>query len=336
MSNPIFSLGWMLAGITDTSHLGQHHLASVRLRSAVCAQALGNRGCSVAVGEEFSMRVDLLLIGKIGSDQIGNRAEQWIQEVRRLRKLGARVVVDYTDHHLSQSGDLAQFYRDLFQVAHALVVPSQAMSNMAHSLFQGCIEVIPEPLEVSITPWVPRNSAGITRALWFGHGSNLPYLIEFLLNWDSRNPGIFVDLYSNREALQALARQNIRLPRGVRVDASAWSLAAVQKAAKLAEFCILPAGLDDPRKAGASANRLLTALALGLPVAADLLPAYRDFKDYFVDIRGQEFLNFLSDLQAQGDRVRAAQAEVLPAFERTLIEERWYSVLSRLISDARS
>ena len=336
MNNSSLTVGWMLAGITETSSLRQYHLASVRLRSAVCAQALTQRGCVVAVGEKFPAGLDVIMVGKIGSDQVSTRAEHWIQELRRLRKLGTCVVVDYTDHHLSQSGELARFYRDLLQMAHALVVPSQAMSNMARSLFQGCIEVIPEPLEVSITPWVPRNSAGITRALWFGHGSNLPYLIEFLLNWDSRNPGIFIDLYSNREALQALARQNIRLPHGVRVDASAWSLAAVQEAAKLADICILPAGLDDPRKAGASANRLLTALALGLPVAADLLPAYSDFKDYFVDIRSPEFSNFLSDFQAQGDRVRAAQTQVLPAFERTLIEERWYSFLSRLSNDARN
>jgi hypothetical protein len=336
MNHLSLSVGWMLAGVADTSALPQHHLASVRLRSAVCAQALARPGCGVAVGEKFPAGLDVVLVGKIGSDQVGMRAEAWVHEVRRLRELGARVVVDYTDHHLSHSGELARFYRDLFQMAHALVVPSQAMSNMARPLFQGCIEVIAEPLEVSITPWVPRNSAGITRALWFGHGSNLPYLIEFLLNWDSRNPGIFVDLYSNREALQALARQNIRLPHGVRVDASAWSLAAVQEAAKLADICILPAGLDDPRKAGASANRLLTALALGLPVAADLLPAYSDFKDYFVDIRSPEFSNFLRDFQAQGDRVRAAQKQVLPAFERTLIEERWYRFLSRLSNDARN
>jgi hypothetical protein len=328
--------GWMLAGVTDVAELDQHHLASVRLRSAVCIRALKHRRCCGLVGEGFAKNLDVILIGKIGSDQVGIRAEKWIKELRRLRSQGTRVVIDYTDHHLSGKGLLGQFYRDLFQMADALVVPSQAMRTLVRSLFQEHIEVIPEPLEVPITPWASRVPSGLTRALWFGHGTNLPYLIEFLLDWDQRYPDIFVDLYSNREALQALARQNIQLPPGVRVDASVWSLAAVQEAAKLAEFCILPAGLDDPRKAGASANRLLTALALGLPVAADLLPAYSDFKDYFVDIRSPEFSDFLSDFQAQGDRVRTAQTQVLPAFERTFIEERWYSFLSRLSNDARN
>ena len=336
MNDSSLSAGWMLAGITEASSLRQYHLASVRLRSAVCAQALLQRGCGVAVGEKFPSGLDVVMVGKIGFDQVGARAERWLEELRRLRNHGTCVVIDYTDHHLSQGGALGRFYRDLFQMADALVVPSQAMRTLVQTLFPGRIEVIAEPLEVPITPWAARIPSGLTRALWFGHGTNLPYLIEFLLDWDKRYPDIFVDLYSNREALQALARQNIQLPPGVRVDASVWSLAAVQKAAKSADVCLLPAGLNDPRKSGASANRLLTALALGLPVAADLLPAYCEFQDYFVDIRSPNLAEFLSDPLVQGNRVKLAQDRVLSAFARESIEEHWYSFLQQINSDSEN
>ena len=40
-----------------------------------------------------------------------------------------------------------------------------------------------------------------------------------------------------------------------------------------------------------SSNRLITSFALGLPTAADNLPSYQKYSDYYVDIRSSNFFN---------------------------------------------
>ena len=44
-----------------------------------------------------------------------------------------------------------------------------------------------------------------------------------------------------------------------------------------------------------SANRLITALALGLPTAADNLESYKEFSEFYVDIRSEKFRAVMRD-----------------------------------------
>jgi hypothetical protein len=55
-------------------------------------------------------------------------------------------------------------------------------------------------------------------------------------------------------------------------------------AARVAEFCVVPSNNWDPKKSGASSNRLLTAPALGLPTAVSMIPSCQEFSEYFFDL----------------------------------------------------
>jgi hypothetical protein len=55
-------------------------------------------------------------------------------------------------------------------------------------------------------------------------------------------------------------------------------------AASLSDFCIIPCDIKDERKAGVSSNRLITALALGLPCFADNAESYIEFSDFYTPL----------------------------------------------------
>ena len=101
-------------------------------------------------------------------------------------------------------------------------------------------------------------------------------------------------------------------------------------AASLCDLCIIPSDLADPRKAGVSSNRLLTALALGLPTAADRLDSYLEHSDYFTDIRSKDFDRLLENPLAF--RVQVIQAQNGPVQEHSMqkVGERWVSLLESI------
>ena len=57
------------------------------------------------------------------------RSERWLQEMRRLRRVGGRVAIDYTDHHLAVSSNMTAFYAKALTHADALLVSSSAMAQ---------------------------------------------------------------------------------------------------------------------------------------------------------------------------------------------------------------
>jgi hypothetical protein len=85
--------------------------------------------------------------------------------------------------------------------------------------------------------------------------------------------------------------------------------------------------LNVPQKIGASSNRLLTALALGLPVAADNVMSYLDFSNSYCDIRSHEFRDLLKNPLMFKDKINNVQNTVLPSYDMNVIEKDWEQFL---------
>lgn len=104
--------------------------------------------------------------------------------------------------------------------------------------------------------------------------------------------------------------------------------------ADLCDLCIIPSDPRDRRKAGVSSNRLLTALALGLPTAADRLDSYIEHESYFADIRSPQFEGMLENPAAWHEAVRAAQSGPLKAYGEMEIGRRWLNLIDDLLKAA--
>jgi hypothetical protein len=87
--------------------------------------------------------------------------------------------------------------------------------------------------------------------------------------------------------------------------------------------------VDDasPAKKGASSNRLLTALTLGLPTCADLIPSYLPFRDFLTDLRGQQFDNVIMNPQANHRQIELAQNHIQQHYSFQSLGQKWQNTL---------
>jgi hypothetical protein len=68
-------------------------------------------------------------------------------------------------------------------------------------------------------------------------------------------------------------------------------------------------------------------MALGLPIAADRLPAYVEYSDYFTDIRSPELHELIEDPQSFKSLILRAQTQIVPLFSSEKFGVKWANLL---------
>lgn len=315
-------LHWL---IPEVGELKKSHLASIRLRAAPSISGAEELGWRVAYGENILGAPSILIVGKIGANSIEVRQNLWLEEIQKAKKT-AKIFLDYTDHHLGFNSPMTAFYQAVINQVDVCIVPSDSMSNLLASRWSGPIQVIEDPLEVSSSPPKQSSSKPIT-LLWFGHSSNIDFLIKFLSTQFYVGDHIRLIVLSNEMGLNHFAGSNPSSSAKIEFNLALWSVENMIEAAKISDVCIIPGDLNDARKIGVSSNRLITALTLGLPTAADNLPSYKEFSNYYCDLRGVEFREMLSDPLKFTPMVAGAQTALMHRFGIGKIKQDWKNLL---------
>jgi hypothetical protein len=316
-------LHWLLPGpFTSPAQLDQASLASTRLRAAVALPALHALGWVVSCGENVAEQADKLVVGKIGGDVTPKRAAHWLVQIAAAKARGARIYLDYTDNHLGFESKQSAFYRDALALVSDVVCSSAAMARLLREFWSGTAAVIADAIEIACQP--PKRLVGSPRtALWFGDASNIGYLKQFLADSFRPDQRVRIIVLTNEAGAAQFARPALALSANMRVELGPWSVSNMLSAAKVSDLCLIPSDPQDPKKAGVSANRLITALALGLPVAADVMQAYADYANYFVDLKSGQLPGLIADPLKQREAVVQAQQQVVPRFSRQALGQQW-------------
>ena len=298
-------------------------MASVRLRAGALWMTLRGGPHRLTAGDVIDVSADVCVIGKIGAADTSKWQQGWMNQLSRFK---GRIVLDFTDDHISHRTIMRTFYLESLRLAHQVVCSSRVLKGIIASQFAGPVTVIEDAIEVPVVP--PRDEVhDPRRLLWFGHASNMPALLSFLAETHLEKPVELIAL-SNPQGLDLLHRSSLMSSSSVDVQMRIWSQAEMLRAAMDSDVCIIPVEQATGRKAGVSANRLLTALALGLPTAADMPDSYRDFAQYFADLRGRDFANLLRTPTEWGERVLDCQTHVIGQYSMKQLGEKWLSVLS--------
>ncbi len=321
---------WLYPKRLLLSDVENSHLASLRLRAAIASRKFSDSGFSVSFGEFIPDGINILFVPKIGVDNIDARAPLWVDLIRQARYLGAKIVIDYTDHHLGFASPMRHFYAEALALSDSVTVPSDAMRE--NLLVTASIQssLIPDAIEYSIrAPQSRRNKK--SRLIWFGHGSNLQFLLSFLNKNDLRKRCEVLSIVTSIEGINWIAQQSQRvsLPR---IKLIPWSKESLSRATRCSDLALLPVGVHDPSKSGASANRLITALTLGLPVVTQSLLSYRNYRDFYTDIDNDRYLEIIESPWADHVRVIRAQETVVPQYIPERIGDQWLKFIHNMLA----
>ena len=316
-------------GHSTVAELSASPLASLRLRLYPALTTLAEDGATITFGDTITTKPNTLVVGKIGAANIEVRTPLWLEHMRRAQENGAQVVLDYTDHHLVANSVMTPFYTEAVAIADRIAVPNSALQT---ALLDYCgagkdIRVIDDLLEYKpLTCKAECTQEGPT-ALWFGHPSNALYLAELINRWPKEASDHCLLIVSSKQAIDFLQRYSFSAPPTVRLAFVPWSPSNLLSAAHKADYCVIPSDLESAKRY-ASNNRLVTALAFGLPTIATPLPSYMEFSDYFNVLESQAALETMLNPWSQCSVVTDFQNQFIPRFSLAALTKHWRTILS--------
>ena len=305
------------------------NLASLRMRIAPLLVALEKMGVQWTSGPLLDKSPDVFFIGKIGVRAL----DEYSSSLAKSIQDNALICCDYTDDVISMGGThhRRSLYKSLLDEQRCrFTVPSKliASSLILRSISEERINVIPDLVEFSrIAPKTHKVCAEGFRWLWFGHPSNMQALIDWLESSEfALDEASQIIIVSDQTGFEILKAHNFTRKPKIVPYLQEWTPTILRALARNVDFAVIPS-----RKFGASNNRLLTALALGLPVIAEPLDSYAEYADFFVPITDSERIqNLINDKQKESEIVERFQMTELQAFQKDRIEDIWYSFFQGL------
>lgn len=245
------------------------------------------------------------------------------------KKIGAKIILDYTDDHLNFKSPMTSFYERSLPYIHAAITSSTFLAYKLKQKSKFSIEIIPDAIEVPIfKPKIKQNSS--RNILWFGHASNINYLIEFINEWRNLKQKMTIFILTNEQGVVIFNQTKFNIDKNLSIQLGLWSIQEMVSISRTCDLIIIPSDSSDPKKAGVSSNRLITALALGLPTAANVMESYKEYNQYFTDIDSEKFIELVDNPDRFHNQVLEAQNRIITQFTQETIGQRWIGFFDKL------
>ncbi len=311
--------------INHPDDIVKKNIASIRIRTGLFTLPIF-KSYSLTIDESISNinNINFLFIGKFP----GNRKDlfdKWSGYIKSQRGKGKIIYFDYTDSHLLQETLAGKFYSDALKENDQIITSSETLKKNLISKFKN-VSIIEDPIEIEIQKIKDNQN---NYFLFFGHHTNLKYLFNVIPNWDSSKEYNLI-IQTSEIGLEIIQEQSrfIKKPDNLNIQLQLWSITNMLKAAELVSGIIIPGDITDNKKNGVSHNRLITAFALGLPVAATRYKSYLEFDNQFADIDNHdEFKNFLLNPNLYSSRLKIAQNKT-KNFTKEILARKWLKLLT--------
>ena len=310
--------------VKEPKDISLSNLASIRLRTSLFNLPIFSE-YKISINESIDEinNIDYLFISKFSSKR-EDLIPKWLELIENHRKNGRKIFFDYTDHHLDRKTLASQFYLAALKSNDQIITSSEKLKNYLSPNFKN-ITIIEDPIEIEIQR-VKKNKE--SSFLFFGHHTNLKYLFNLINNWNSKIQSNLI-IQTSEVGMNEIRNQSqhISKPPNLNIQFQLWSVENMLKASLNVSGVIIPGDIDDGNKNGVSHNRLITAFALGLPVAATRYESYLEFDHQFVDIDNQtEFENFLQNPSLHSSRVEMAHKKVKNYTQKN-IAKKWLNLI---------
>ena len=260
----------------------------------------------------------------------------------KMKAAGVPLAILYSDHHAAESDEASSLYQDLLQLADLTIFPSIALQKVTNNagFYPSNQAIIEDPALLKERPFRNIKKNESLRIIWFGHGSNAKYLIKHLPNIIRSDIQQQVELSILTEAgilgqIKAIIQQ-LAIPANWTFRLKAWDALnqpfQLQQELEHAQVCWLPSDPTDPRKAGASHNRLVDAVTAGCITIASPIGSYQELGP--IALVGSNFSLLLSEAVKKQtmliEKLQANRSTLLKRFQANSNDLKWESALQSL------
>ena len=316
----------------QVNELFEDELASSRLRLFPAGRAAVSMGWTVSIGDHAPKQSSVVLIGKIPIFDYEKRAPHWLAQFKDMALRNVQIILDYTDHHLGFDSPIKYFYNSALEMADLCTVSHEALAQAlseAGGVKSDTIRVVEDAIEYDlVTPSQLHEKTDASGIVWFGHGTNFEFLARLCADWPNAAPR---DLYivSSQEVHDFIRDGHLDASVPLQIHFRQWSPSALSEVAAVADIAVIPSSFDS-RKQYASSNRLVTGLALGLPVVATPLPSYREFRNYFFELGSEEANAVFANPRLGHHKVFQFQEKFAARFSLSAIQQNWEAVITAI------
>ena len=323
------SIHWLIPydNLTEESIVNAN-LASIRMRLGSAILSSKQTNLSINFGQNI-IDADFVVIGKIGATNNNLREDLWLNQIEQQKKMGKKIILDYTDDHLNFKSPMTSFYERSLAYINTAITSSTFLAYKLKQKSKISVEIIPDAIEVPIfKPKIRENDS--RNILWFGHASNINYLIEFINTFKNMKQKTTLFILTNEQGVNIFNQTKFNIDKSLSIQLGLWSIQAMINTSKVCDLIIIPSDPNDPKKAGVSSNRLITALALGLPTAACVMESYKEYGQYFTDIDSEKFIGLIDNPDKFHNQVLEAQDKIIPQFTQEAIGQKWINFFEKI------
>lgn len=324
------------------------NVASARLRAFLPCRYLKEAGWRCEIFEPQNADAYELVIFQKAYD------EDSIALAESLRARGVKTVFDLSDNHFYNPDDLpalrerAENVRRMIGAVDAVSVSTRELGKLIDG---GCV-VIDDAIELPRTNTVRAaiehlqdrleniRSSRPLRVVWYGRvGSenppsgiiDLPRAFPYLEALNAQSP-VELAVISNSEEQFRKYVGKVSFP----ARYYEWSLDTFTHIFRRQDVCIIPRALN-PFTTCKTNNRLVLSLLMGVPVIADPIPSYEEFRDFVLfDDWSNNLRTYATHPKLRRQHVRAGRRYIRSKYNKERVVSQWSALFDRLLGKQRA
>lgn len=316
--------------------------ASARLRSFLPCHYLRDAGWRCEIFDPSNLASYELVIFQKAYD------EESIMLAQSLAGRGVKTVFDLSDNHFYNPDDLpalrerAERLRRMIKAVDAVSVSTPELEKL---IDRGDCVVIDDVVEAPrsnaafsalscLRERLPSISSGRPlRVVWYGNAGGLTHLPRVLPDLEALCAQMHVELtvISNSEELFRKYLGKVSFP----ARYYEWNYKTFPRIFRRQDVCIIPVAAD-PFTVCKTNNRLALSLIMGVPVIADAIPSYEEFRDFVLFSDWTNSLQaYAADRKLRRQHVRRAQRYIRSKYNQDRVVSQWSALFERMLGRER-
>ncbi|MDB4682093.1 hypothetical protein OAE68_00260 [Synechococcus sp. AH-551-A10] len=216
-------------------------------------------------------------------------AMSYLAAIARVKARDGKLIVLYSDHMENAEAPIRELYVNVLKLADAVVFPCKAIQKAAKQWINYLpLEfLIEDPWQTREQPFLNNTITNKIEVVWFGHESNLKFLLQNLTQLDyaeGTKRSLTITILTSDVGIRLFQKKlGDRKFKNLKFKFFIWDNKSqpqqLEDILGSHQFCIIPSDVNDKKKFSASHNRLVDAVRSGCITIASPIKSYLELSE---------------------------------------------------------